>query len=97
MYNFLREGKPEKLKRDILTTDYKNGGLKMIDIEIHVFIKSFKVSWIKEILDLENKELLNKIYLEKLRPFYGKLLFECNLSENDFGITSLDGPTGNSN
>ena len=36
--NFLWEGKPEKIKRDTLTSDYKNGFLKMIDIEI--FIKS---------------------------------------------------------
>ena len=69
MYNFLWDGKPEKIKRETLTSDYKNGGLKMI-------IKSSKVSWIKRIVNSEEKGILNKIYLQTLQPFGGKLLFE---------------------
>ena len=32
MFSFLWDGKPDKIKRDRIIQDYKNGGLKMIDI-----------------------------------------------------------------
>ena len=41
MYEFIWDGKPEKIKRDILTMGYENGGLKLIDI--NKFIKALKV------------------------------------------------------
>ena len=37
IYEFIWEGKPEKIKRDILTKTYENGDLMMIDLE--TFIK----------------------------------------------------------
>ena len=40
MFNFLWDNKPDKIRRDIIIQDYKDGGLKMIDIE--KFIKSLK-------------------------------------------------------
>ena len=40
MYQLIRDGKPEKNKRDILTMGYKNRGMKMIDLDN--FIKSLK-------------------------------------------------------
>ena len=81
MYNFLWDGKPETIKRDILTENYDKGGLKLIDI--NMFINSLKISWIKRILESENNGILNKIYLQTFQPFGGKLLFECTFSEND--------------
>ena len=44
-YNFLWSGKPEKIKRIILTQDYNNGGLRMVDLEN--FIYSMKITWIR--------------------------------------------------
>ena len=79
MYNFLWDGKLEKIKKETLTGDYKNGGLKMIDIDI--FIKSLKVSWIKRTVNSEEKEILNKMYLHTLQPFGGTMLFECSFSK----------------
>ena len=81
MYEFLWDGKPEKIKRDILTMGYENGGLKMIDIDN--FIKALKVCWIKRMIEADNDSILNRIYIYNLRAFGGKLLFECNISEND--------------
>ena len=52
-------------------------------IDINMFIKSLKISWIKRILESENNGILNKIYLQTFQPFGGKLLFECTFSEND--------------
>ena len=33
-FNFLWDGKGDKIKRDIMISDYENGGLKMIDIKV---------------------------------------------------------------
>ena len=42
MFNFIWDGKPDKIKRGTLIQDYEQGGLKMIDIEN--FILSLRVS-----------------------------------------------------
>ena len=52
-------------------------------INIDMFDKSLKVSWIKRIVESEDKGKLNQIYLQTIQPFSGKLLFECNFPEND--------------
>ena len=33
MYDFIWDGKPENIKRDVLTLGYESGGLKMIDLD----------------------------------------------------------------
>lgn len=81
MYAFIWEGKPEKIKREILIQDYEKGGLKMIDLEM--FIMSLKISWLKRISVSENNRTINYIYLEKLKHVSGKLFFECNFSPDD--------------
>ena len=70
MYEFILDGKPEKIKRDILTMGYENGGLKMIDIDN--FIKALKVCWIKRIIEADNDSILNRIYIYNLRAFGGR-------------------------
>ena len=52
-FNFLWNGKGDKIKRDIMISDYNNGGLKMIDINL--FNKALKSSWIAKYLDPENQ------------------------------------------
>ena len=81
MFNFLWDNKPDKIRRDIIIQDYKDGGLKMIDIE--KFIKSLKSSCIKRILDTSNNGVLKNIYLKKINKFGGKLFFESNIKKND--------------
>ena len=48
-YNFLWDGKGDKIKRDIIISEYKSGGLRMIDIKS--FNKALKSTWIKKYLD----------------------------------------------
>ena len=81
MFNFLWDNTPDKIKRDIIIQDYKDGGLKMIDIE--KFIKSLKSSWVKRILDTSNNGIWKQIYMKKLNQFGGKLLFESNIKRKD--------------
>ena len=43
-YQFLWNGKRDKIKRNILINDYPNGGLRMLDIAS--FNKALKITWI---------------------------------------------------
>ena len=55
-YHFLWDGKPGKIKRNIIINEYSDGGLKMIDP--FSFNKSLKTIWIKKYLDKTNIEAL---------------------------------------
>ena len=47
--HFLWKGKPPKIKRTTLELDYKDGGLRMVNIE--KFEKTLKVKWLKRLLN----------------------------------------------
>ena len=47
-YNFIWDGKPDKIKRKILIGDYLEGGLKMVHLES--FSSYLKVGWVKKFL-----------------------------------------------
>ena len=81
MYQFLWDGKPDKVKRNIIIQNYRNGGLKMVDLRY--FMNALKGSWIKRILNVENKGVWKQIYLNKLKKYGGNMLFECNINKND--------------
>ena len=51
-YDFLWSGRGDKIKRDVMMSDYKNGGLRMIDIKS--FNKPLKSTWVKKYLDNDN-------------------------------------------
>ena len=42
-YDFLWDGKSDKIKRKVMINDFKDGGLRMLDIES--FNKALKCSW----------------------------------------------------
>ena len=47
LYDFLWDNKPDKIKRIQISQDYKNGGLRIVNIEN--FIHSLKLTWIKRL------------------------------------------------
>jgi hypothetical protein len=74
-YNFIWQGKPEKVKMNTVIADYEHGGLKMLDIES--FLEAQKVIWVKRLQKSEEgswmaypKYLLNQIL--------GHDSFKCN-------------------
>ena len=81
LFNFLWDGKGDKIKRDIMISDYENGGLRMIDIKL--FNKALKLSWIKKYLDTENHGKWKLLFDLQLRPFGGEAIFRGNLSKKD--------------
>ena len=67
-FDFLWEGKPSKIKKSIICKTYADGGLRMIDI--HAFLSSMKVSWIRRI----NCESNLQMFVQNMCPelFYLK-------------------------
>lgn len=61
MFNFLWDGKPDKIKREIICKDYAEGGLRMVNLEY--FINALKISWIRKII-LNNKKYMQIINTE---------------------------------
>ena len=52
-YKFLWNNGPDRIKRSILIKNLKNGGLQMIKTE--EFIKSLKISWLRRVLNKNQK------------------------------------------
>jgi len=53
-FKFLWNGKPDKVKRNIIIQQIQDGGLKMVDIEST--LKSCKVNWVKRYMDDNNEK-----------------------------------------
>ena len=74
-YNFIWQGKPEKVKRKTVIADYEHGGLKMLDIES--FLEAQKVIWVKRLQKAdEGSWMAYPNYL--LDKLLGKDSFKCN-------------------
>ena len=79
-FNFLWNGKGDKIKRDVVIRDYPDGGLKMLDIIS--FNKAVKVVWIKKYLD-ENSKGKWKLFIDaELEPLGGPVVLN-NLNKAD--------------
>ena len=71
-YNFIWDGKTEKIKRNTLIGDYIEGGLKML--HLYSFIAYLKMSWVKRFLkNLEGG--WQSILLSMIKPFGGARVF----------------------
>ena len=80
-FNFLWNGKGDKIKRNVIIADYTDGGLRMLDIAS--FNKALKSTWIKKYLDKENHGKW-KIFFDLELDSYGKeLVFTSNMSKRD--------------
>ena len=52
LYNFLWDGKPDKVSRAQICQSYANGGLKMINTEL--FVKALKLTWLRRLITTQN-------------------------------------------
>ena len=65
-YKFLWDGKPDKIKRNVIINNYEEGGLKLAHIES--FCKALNMSWLHKLLDQMNMspwKILLLSYIEK--------------------------------
>ena len=71
VYNFLWNGKTDRVKRSTISKKYNEGGLNMTDIE--TYIKYLRIKWILKLI--ENKEdnwtILPQFYLKSFEKPIG--------------------------
>ena len=80
-FKFLWDGKGDEIKRDIMISDYEDGGLKMIDIRL--FTEALKLSWVKKYLDKGNEAKWKLFFNVQLRDLGGDIIFKGNLHKKD--------------
>lgn len=79
LYNFIWDGKPDKIKRSVMIAPIDKGGLNMIDITIQD--KSLKIAWIKRLLD--NSQANWKLLVYNQLPNVGEYIWKCNFNRED--------------
>ena len=80
-YNFLWDGKGDKIKRDTMISYYEQGGLKMVDVKI--FSKALKATWIKKYLDQNNHAKWKLFFDLLLQDLGGATFFRGYLNQKD--------------
>ena len=68
-FKFIWQNKPDRIKREILTQTYPNGGIKMLNIQ-H-FMTALKSTWIRRLFTTNAKwkllfEITTKLSVQKL-------------------------------
>ena len=81
MFDFLWDGKHDKISRKVIVQNYSNGGLKMIEIES--YINSLKAKWIKRLLDKQNTGQWKDLYIYELKKIGGEAFFKANIKHTD--------------
>ena len=86
MFNFLWNSKTDRIKRDVIIQNFKDGGLKMVDI--YSFKDSLKLTWIRRLYKSPGKWqylFRNKFNLELLSNYGNEYISVCRrLSQNRF-------------
>ena len=80
-FKFLLDGQGDKIKHDIMISEYEDGGLKMIDIRL--FTQALKLSWVKKYLDKGNEAKWKFFFNVQLRDLGGDIIFKGNLPKKD--------------
>ena len=79
IYKYIWDGKSEKIQRNTLSLNLKDGGMNMTDIDS--YIDAIKLSWIKRLTLSEDSrwKIIPKFYLSKLGKNF--LIFKMNLDK----------------
>ena len=81
LYNFLWDGRGDKIKRSVMLNEYKDGGLKMLDIQS--FNCALKAKWVQKYLDDSNQAKWKLFFDYFIKEHDGKLLLTGNLNQAD--------------
>ena len=90
LYDFLWDGKSDKIKRTEMINSSSKGGLKMIDIQS--FNQSLKMKWVKGYLDDDNQAKWKFFVNHYLERHGGNLVFSSNLKRQDVPLLNLTDP-----
>lgn len=75
-FDFLWDSKGDKIKRNVITQNYGNGGLRMIDIKS--FNKALKCVWLRKYLVENNKGKWKLLFDAELEKLGGQTVFRGN-------------------
>lgn len=87
IFEFVWNAKCDKIKRSVITQDYQQGGLKML--EMNKFIMSLKCSWLKRLIKgkkswIDIFEAINGVQIvNKLLDFGDAFISECVIPKNN--------------
>ena len=76
MNEFIWKSKVNKVSHKVLIQNYEDGGLKMLDIDL--FLIALKASWVKRIIDGNNRGQWKLKYKKMLSQVGGDFFFHCN-------------------
>jgi hypothetical protein len=83
-FNFIWDGKPEKIKRNTLKADFEDGGLNMIHLQ--QFNAYLKISWIKRFFS-NLKGGWQKIMAKNIEYYEGERIFSLQKEKISVFIT----------
>ena len=88
MFEFLWDGKPEKISRNTIIQSYEDGGLRMVDID--VYINTIKCSWVRRLCDTQNNGVWRHVYITQIKQFGGTDIFKGNIKDTDVESLKLN-------
>ena len=80
-YGFLWSGRGDRIKRDVMISDYKNGGFRLIES----FNKALKSTWVKKYLDNDNHGKWKLLLDSEIHDLGGDVIFKGNPQQKGFG------------
>ena len=82
IFSFIWENKQDKIKRNVLSNTFVNGGLNVPHFE--TFCKSLKITWVRRYITNDtNESQWIQLINYRLRSLGGKFVFKCNLAKTD--------------
>ena len=80
IFKFLWNNKPDKIRRDIMCSDYQNGGIKYPNMKLYII--SARISWFRRIMNNDDLIHIVNYYF----PYFAKckdIILNCNLKKED--------------
>ena len=90
LYEFIWDGKPDKIKRKTLILPIDKGGLGMPYCRI--FCKVLKIVWIKRFYEKSDDVRWKIVFSNALESHGGMLLFKCNFKHSEHFIEEIKNP-----
>ena len=84
LFEFLWEGKPDRIKRNVLMNSYSEGGLQVPHVK--TVCNSLKASWVKRFLVDQDKWFFLQRLLSDKGGFY---FFDCNIHYRDKVLANI--------
>ena len=82
IFNFIWNGKKDKIKRDVMINNYDEGGLNIPHFDTTCATQ--QITWVKRIIDSENKNSQwGTLVQHVLCPVGGVTVFKCNIKKEE--------------